>query len=266
MLALLATVGWQGSLRDPLGPAAGTELFGRAPALPALEPSGEFRLRLGTFNIHGCRGRDGRYDVERVANCLRELDFVGLNEVHGPNAWHARNHAQELGEQLDMAWLFAPTEERWWHDRFGNGLLCRYPVASWQRIPLARVHGKSFRNLLHVRMPVGDRILSLVVTHVDRSDDLERAEQLRIVGDFFLSLAAPAVLMGDMNTEAIEPALARLLATPGVHDPLADVQPDPPRRIDWILTRGLTTLDAGLVNDGASDHPHVWAELSLPAD
>jgi endonuclease/exonuclease/phosphatase family metal-dependent hydrolase len=38
----------------------------------------------------------------------------------------------------------------------------------------------------------------------------------------------------------------------------------PADRIDWIFTRGLETVSAGVEKNDASDHPMVWAELKLP--
>jgi endonuclease/exonuclease/phosphatase family metal-dependent hydrolase len=107
--------------------------------------------------------------------------------------------------------------------------------------------------------------VNVVVTHLDRSDDRERREQLRVVGNYFLSLAAPAVLMGDLNSDADEPALQFVLKAPDVVDPLrVKLGEATPRRIDWILVRGATTTDAGIIEAGPSDHPYAWAELVIP--
>ncbi|MEX2122127.1 MAG: endonuclease/exonuclease/phosphatase family protein [Pirellulales bacterium] len=257
---LAALLIWRGSVREQCPPDDGTALEGTVSSSVAADG----RLRIGTFNIHGGKGRDRLRDLRRTAECLRTLDVVGLNEVHGAWFWQQSDQAAVLGHELGLQWLFAPTEERWWHYRFGNGMLSSLPVTSWQQIPLARRHGRSFRNLLLANVQYGGRTIRVVVAHIDRSSDEERRTQLRVAGDLFMSLAAPAVLLGDMNTPGEEPEIRRLLDAPGVRDPLADVLGDKaPRRIDWIFTRGLRTLDAGIVEIGASDHPHIWAELEL---
>jgi len=263
---LVAMVGgtiYYGSLRKPMGPDAGA--WFHAPA--ATSQAHRETLRVGTFNIHGAKGTDGVQSLERIARTLRGLDFAGLNEVYGALPGYRNDQAADLGASLGMAWLHAPTEERWWCDQFGNAALSNLPIASWQRIPLARVHGKSYRNAVLVRAEHQGRPINIVVTHIDRSDDRERAEQLRTVGELFLALETPAILLGDMNTDASEPALRKLLETPDVRDPLREKLGDAaPRRIDWVLVRGLETVDAGHVQTGASDHPHVWAELAWPAE
>ncbi len=257
--AIVAIAVAVGSQRVPCGGASGTGLRPAAVATKKMPAT----LRVATFNIHGGKGTDRVRDLNRTADCLRSFHLIGLNEVHGACLGRSENQAQSLGRALEMDWLFAPTEQRWWHYRFGNGLLSSLPVEHWQRIPLERVHGKSFRNLLVSNIELDGRTVHVVITHIDRSDDRERVEQLRTVAELFLSLAEPAILMGDMNSSAEEPLIRRLLQSPGVRDPVADVLGDQaPPRIDWILTRGLRTVDAGIIETAASDHPCVWAELA----
>ena len=250
--------------RRPTGPSAGRlDVRLLATSVPVTEPA---RLRIGTYNIHGGKGTDGRRDLSRIAGMLGQLDFVGLNEVHGPGLFERDDQATLLGKQMRMTAFFAPTEERWWHAEFGNALLTKLDVRSWHVVPLERRYGKSFRNLTHVRARAANGApVNIIVTHIDRSDDLERHEQLRAVGDFFLALQKPAILLGDLNTDSSDPEIQRLLNEPDVVDPLAKKKGfQTPRHIDWILCRGLESADAGISPVGPSDHPHVWAELIVP--
>lgn len=260
---LLAATAWESAHRVGLGTASGEKLSSIGAATK--QSSGaNTRIRLGTFNIHGGKGLDNRRDLQRIAAEIADLDFVGLNEVEGPFGLEEQNQAEELAARLNLSWLFAPAERRWWHYDFGNGALTSLPITAWQRIPLPRAHGKGFRNLVLLRSEFGGRPLNLLVTHIDRSDDRERSAQLRFVADIFLSLAEPAVLMGDMNSDDQHPELRRLLDTPGVVDPLVAIHGDDfPRHIDWIFLRGLTPRDAGLNEAGPSDHPAVWTEVEL---
>ncbi|HEY5314859.1 MAG TPA: endonuclease/exonuclease/phosphatase family protein, partial [Pirellulales bacterium] len=225
-------------------------------------PESADRIRLGTYNIHSGRGLDGRLDLARTAANLKRLDFVGLNEVRG-RGWLGRpDQAEQLGQLLAADWLFAPTEWRWWHDDFGNGAISRLPVLSWQRIPLPHRTSNGCRNAVLVRADAAGQPLNLLVTHVEDTDPRAAASQLRAVVDLFLALQPPAVLLGDLNAVRGEAQLRRLLDTPGVADPLARL-PQPDRRIDWIITRGLECTDCGLEPRGASDHPHFWVECKL---
>lgn len=250
--------------RVPCGPSAGTlDVPVAVAAIDAHEPA---RLRIGTYNIHGCKGTDGVRDPARIAEVVRGADFVGLNEVHGPSAWQSGDQAATLGGLLGLTSLYAPTEDPWINAQFGNGLLTRVAVDHWQVVPLPRIYGKSYRNLLHVRTRAANGTpVNIVITHLDRSDDAERLQQLITVRNFFLSLAPPAVLLGDLNSDADYPSLKRLLLQPDVVDALgAKLKDQAPRHIDWIIVRGATVADAGLTEAGPSDHPYAWAELVIP--
>lgn len=263
-VALIGGVVYAGSQRRPIGPSAGAlEVRILASRVAANQPA---RLKLGTYNIHGGRGTDGRLNLDRIAEMVRGLDFVGLNEVYGPHLWEQDDQATLLGRKLQMTPLYAPSEERWWHYRFGNAFLTRLDCESRLVVPLERRYGKSYRNLVHVRLraPNGTPV-NVVVTHIDRSDDRERREQLRTAADYFLALSPPAVLMGDLNSDSSEREIQRLIEAPDVVDPLGDkLGLKTPRRIDWILARGVESVDAGMTQVGPSDHPHVWAELTIP--
>jgi endonuclease/exonuclease/phosphatase family metal-dependent hydrolase len=259
--ALVAAVVYTGQQRRPTGPSAGSlDVRIVASSVAADQPA---RLKIGTYNIHGGKGTDGRRDLRRIAGILDGLDFVGLNELHGPGLFESENQATTLARELRMTELFAPAEERWWHAQFGNGFLAKLDVMSWQVVPLARTFGKSCRNLIHVRARAANGApLNIVVTHIDRSDDRERHAQLRTVADFFVSLEAPAVLLGDLNSDPSDPEIARILEHEGVVDALGRMKGfQTPSHIDWIFTRGVDVADAGLTPAGPSDHPHVWAEL-----
>ncbi|NBC34020.1 MAG: hypothetical protein GVY13_15200 [Alphaproteobacteria bacterium] len=265
--ALAAGVYAAGALRQPTGPAAG--LGPDHPAMPAghgavgMSQRGEADLlHVASFNIRRGRGRDGRVDLARTEACLGGFDIIGLNEIDG--GWPfglARDQTRVLGERLGMAALFAPTERRFWHPHFGNGLLSRLPVLSWSRIPLTQHAAISRRNMLLVRLAAGDHVLSVMITHADSGPDRDR--QIRAVAAAFAALPAPALLLGDLNAGPDHPAVAGLIRGDGV---VAGNGAIPPLAggIDWIVARGLQAEDADACDVGASDHPRVAVTFRLP--
>jgi endonuclease/exonuclease/phosphatase family metal-dependent hydrolase len=266
LLLALAVIGgsvlWLGSRTVGTGPAEGNQLQGT--------PPGAFTsrtFRVGTFNIHTGRGTDGREDLQRTARCLKHLDLVGLNEVDGPRLITGPNQAEQLAETLGAAWLFAPTERSWWCQEFGNALLSRAPLIYWHRIPLDRRGSHTYRNVVVSAVEIDGCRVHVLVTHLDSREPWRRDEQLRAVAELFRSLAPPVILMGDLNARARDPAMRELLDGHDVIDPVAATAGDSGRsRIDWILVRGLVPVAADIEDTGASDHPLVWAELTLPAE
>lgn len=223
-------------------------------------------FRVASFNIHGGKGTDRRLDLNRIADCIAgvEPQFVGLNEVHGDRFGTRLNQAEELGQHLKMASLFVPTERRFWQPSFGNGLLTHVSTTSVHRLPLPCTQGKKYRTATLTSFQVGGQKVRVLSVHLDRVQD--REVQLERVFSLFSDLEKPAILMGDMNTFPNDPLLAKWLKDSDIHDAVGESlgDADPPRRIDWIFTRGLNTVKAGCVPNEASDHPLVWAELQIP--
>ncbi len=245
-------VGWQYSRKSPALPAYGRTLNGPAPSAAAGKT-----FRIASYNIQSGKGLDGRFDLGRTAKNLQGVDVAGLNEVRGDGM------LSDLAERLNLPWLFSPSERQFGKDYFGNGLLCRLPVLSWQRMMLPSPPGNdTFQSALLVRLKYQDRPVNLLIAHVTLRP--YRETQLQALTDLFLSLSEPAILVGDMNSSQDDPVLSALLHTPGVTDATAPIGQGQGRRIDWIIARGLAVTDKGFIERGASDHPMVWADLSLP--
>ncbi len=83
------------------------------------------------------------------------MDLCGLAEVRGRLLSGSHDEAAELGVILDMGWLFAPAERRFWHDSFGNGIVSRLPLTYWARLPMPRsADASAYRNFLFARVAV----------------------------------------------------------------------------------------------------------------
>ena len=73
-----------------------------------------------SYNLHGCVGRDGERDAERIAGVIAELgcDSIGLQEVY---------HLELLAERTGLTAVAGPPNV--WHGRHvGNALLTRRKV------------------------------------------------------------------------------------------------------------------------------------------
>jgi endonuclease/exonuclease/phosphatase family metal-dependent hydrolase len=254
----------QGSEKIPDGAAGGDSFSGPA---PATRPSGNL-LTVSSFNMNGGVGKDDNIlNLDRTADDLRARpsDLIGLQEVHGAKFLSGKDQAQILGEKLSMPWLFAPVEKQWWHDSFGDGALTTLPITHWQRFPLANPGGDSNREILILTLQFQDKPLHVLITHLERRDEAERAVELKTVIDLFESFQEPVILLGDLNANTSDPQIQALRKLPGLADPVgaaADAKNFP--TIDWIFARGLKGVDAGFTDNGASDHPVAWATFSAP--
>jgi len=243
--------------------ADATKPLARGPAsLPGKRPP--VTLKIASFNIHSGKGRDGVTALSRTLALMDDRDFIGIYEVRATPFADMPNQAAVLGTSLQSYWLFAPTERHWWHEHFGNGIVHRYGIPEVVRIPLDNTRGKAFRNAILSTVELQEGRVRVISTHIDRTTD--REHQLKTVIGLFLALQPPCVLMGDLNTVASDPQLETLRKVEGVISPLHDQTLDgvPASNIDWIFTRGLQTISAELIENDASDHPVLKAELALP--
>ena len=231
---------WEGGPIEPIGHV-------RAPT----------RLRLATFNIRSCTGMDNKCDVRRTAELLGGYDLVSLHEVRGSGPWW-KNQASALGQSLGERAIFAPTELWWWHPWFGNGVLSRTRIDHWERRQLPSGYRDAYRNVLFLKVPLGAGSLNVLMAHLGKNEN--RLKQFPLVAEMFLKLPPPAVLMGDLNTRPWDPMMTQLLRQPGVEDPVGE-RIRPRDRVEFILVRGVNCRDAGLVENRASDHPVIWAEI-----
>src|SRR5215212_7139981 len=88
------------------------------------------RLRIMTYNVHRCVGRDGMFSADRIAAAIAEQqpDVVAVQELDLNRARVERPHqVAHIAEALKMGWLFHPAHvER--NEHFGDALLSHYPM------------------------------------------------------------------------------------------------------------------------------------------
>ncbi len=163
-------------------------------------------MRLVTYNIQYSRGKDDRYDLERVVSSVADADLIALQEVE--RGWPRTEFIDQparLGELLpDHYWVFAPTfdmhgggqahENR--RRQFGPMLLCRRPII-WSRahvLPkLASVdHFNMDTGALECAIETSVGVVRFFSLHLSALDSRERVLQT----EFLLDLNAQAVACG----------------------------------------------------------------------
>jgi len=157
-------------------------------------------MRVVTYNIHRCRGLDGRTRPERIAAVLASInaDIVALQEVVGASPLKP-GHAAELGAALGMGWVMAPTR----HLRnalYGNVVLSRYPVKHHQQHDLS---WKTCEPRLAQRVDLtidGDDTLHFYNVHLGTAL-LERRDQARRLASIVHDrrVGGPKIVLGDFN-------------------------------------------------------------------
>jgi endonuclease/exonuclease/phosphatase family metal-dependent hydrolase len=167
-------------------------------------------LRVATYNIHRCRGLDGRIRPERTADVLQTIgaDVIALQEVVGAGPRHA-GHAQELGAALGMGWVMAPARKLRRHE-FGNVVLSRFPIAHHVRYDLSWKTCEP-RCCHRVDLDLGGHLVHLYNVHFGTAILERRVQAERLAGIVSdRRVTGPKVVLGDFNEWTRGPASALL--------------------------------------------------------
>lgn len=231
-------------------------------------------LRVLTFNIHHAEGVDGRIDVARIAQLIRDAkaDVVGLQEVdRGVERSGRRDLLKEIADLAGMRFAFGKNLDHQGGD-YGNALLTSLPIVSEGNRPLPNTTKGEPRGVLQVVLDVDGTQVLVLTTHLDfRREDGERiASADAIVSALDAWGTGPVVAMGDFNDVPGSRTHTRLAqvftdvwTAVGAGDGFTIPVEAPTRRIDWILVRGLEPKAAEVIKTEASDHLPVLATVTL---
>jgi len=163
-------------------------------------------LRVMTYNVHWCEGRDGKYDLPRIAKVIADAnaDIVLLNEVakNYKKRGNGADQPKELAELLKMNYFFAPgiaPSRQNDYKEFGNVVLSRLPIKNARMFKLYNEPSIEQRACAKVQIDVAGVQYTIMNSHFDHTSNHIRAKQaeniLRIAGD------APqrTIFAGDLN-------------------------------------------------------------------
>jgi endonuclease/exonuclease/phosphatase family metal-dependent hydrolase len=230
-------------------------------------------LRVATYNVHGCVGRDGRRDPDRVATVIAELDadIVALQEFTYPASIALETRTPSFLATMDRyQCALGPTRERTRQtvaECFGNALLTRHPILEVHRLDLSRERYEP-RGALAATIDLGDAQLHVLATHLGLRIH-ERRFQVQQILDYLDSVRnTSVVVLGDFNDWLPGRSAAHVLdrrlgrpprpATFPVFWPLVALD-----RI-WVQPRGTlrrVSIHATPIARLASDHFPVVAEI-----
>jgi endonuclease/exonuclease/phosphatase family metal-dependent hydrolase len=227
-------------------------------------------VRFLTWNVHGCIGRDGVCDPDRIARVLEaaQPDVSALQEIDNRTKRAAHDPFSYFGELFGWTSVAARTlAARDGH--YGHIVLSRWPIESLGEIDLS-VRWREPRKAIvgAVTSPAG-RIV-VVAAHLGLLP-FERRRQLARLKERIAAIPdRPIVVLGDFNDFPGRGLAERTLSPPLTSTPELPTYPSrlpllPLDRIWFSAPLELTTIatlrDAGK----ASDHLPLLASLCWPA-
>src|SRR5262249_9570220 len=157
--------------------------------------AGVARVRMVTYNVHKCRGLDGRTSATRIAEVLEEVDsdVIALQEVMG-------HQAEAIATHLKMDFALGETRKHQGY-AYGNMLLSQCPIRTTRNYDLS-VHGREERGCLRADVVVNGAVLHVFNVHLGTAFIERRVQGRKLVAPELLNdegLERPRVVMGDFN-------------------------------------------------------------------
>lgn len=160
-------------------------------------------LRISSYNVHGCVGRDRRVDVARVADVIRELDcdVIGLQEVgnlfaHCDDLVQLDCLARETGMEAVAGHTIVRDDNG---GTFGNAVLTRRPVRAIRRHDFS-YPSREPRGALEVDIDVAGKMVRVIVTHLGLRPIERRFQVRRMLGLLHdIPIDDAVVVLGDIN-------------------------------------------------------------------
>lgn len=226
---------------------------------------------LATYNIHRCKGGDGRVDPDRIVSVLKELnaDIIALQEVESSvNAGF--DMLGHLASAMHMTPIAGPTLARG-AGHYGNALLTRFQILHQRSIDLS-VAGCEPRGAIEATLDCERHPFSVVATHLGLRPAERRAQVQQLLRLFQPELQGPAALLGDINEWYLWGRPLRWLHVYFKETPSPRTFPArwPMFALDRIWVRPRAALQRLEVHDTplarlASDHLPLKAQLATEA-
>ena len=215
------------------------------PAQSAAEQAGAkpLPLKILSYNIHHAEGVDGKLDLPRIAQVIRQsgADVVALQEVdQRVQRSGGVDQPQELAAALGMHAVFGGNITLQ-GGNYGNAVLSRYPIQAHQNHLLPNDNGGEQRGVLEVDIQLpGGQVLTLLATHFDhRPDPAQRIASAKFINQTFgKDTTRLMCLAGDLNavpdTRELQ-ELQKLWQLPAGQQGATIPVAQPTRKIDYVL-------------------------------
>lgn len=226
-------------------------------------------MRVATYNVHDCVGRDGVYDPLRIIRVIQELnaDIIALQEITLDDA----GEIMQLIREHTAMYAIDGTLFIRGIGRYGNVLLSRSPFVM-QSVHELPERSRELRGVIQAQIEWDDQTIAVYATHLGLNRT-ERRQQIEFLGELCKRNEPPAILMGDLNVWRGAGELRPLVDIGFFHYSVRSfpIWPRPIISLDRIMAQQPMMIESCVRHEAgkvrlASDHYPLVAELSLIKD
>ncbi len=248
-----------------------------------IPPTNTDRLRIATLNLHGGYSLYFNYDLISIANEIKKsgADVILLQEVEaGRLVSYGVDQAQWLGRVLDMQIEYFPTNEA----LQGLAILTRVSIEQRQGVLLTSLGKQTGVQYVRLRAPdqavldVYNTQLGLLLKDSSRAPDQQEQDQIQQMNEIFglinqndPTLTTRTLIGGTFNNVPTSDLYQRMAQY--FSDPFAGFAAEKAitwrlinnvnSRVDYLWLRRINSLQAGVVEMGASTHNMAVLEIGL---
>ncbi len=164
------------------------------------------KLRVATYNVHGCVGMDRQRSEARIAEAIGSMsaDIVGLQEI---------DRGRMRSGSIDQTGVIA--EQLGWHYHFqlamhmkdgeyGDAIISRFPMTFGRAVELPGVapwYCRETRGAAHVTIETNLGPIAVVNTHLGLGKRERWLQAQALTSDDWLGVEqTPLILLGDFNS------------------------------------------------------------------
>ena len=166
------------------------------------------RLRVATYNVHGCVGMDRQRSESRIAEVIASMsaDIVGLQELDlGRSRSSRADQAALIAAQLGWKYYFHPAMRRG-DEQYGNAIVSRFPIALKRADEMPGVapwYCREKRIAIWIQAETDLGLVHIISSHFGLGRNERQLQAELLVGPTWLGSIAPdepAILLGDFNS------------------------------------------------------------------
>ena len=156
------------------------------------------KLRAVTYNVHKCRGMDGRVSTTRIAEVLDEVgaDIIALQEV-------TDHQAETISDEMEMPFAIGENRKHGGY-AYGNVVLSRLPIQGSRNYDLS-IRGREERGCLRTDLLLqgqSEGVLHVFNVHLGTAFGERRHQGRKLIAPDLLAdaeLQHPRIVLGDFN-------------------------------------------------------------------